>query len=156
MLKRLQWRNRMCLCEISNFSLVQVTSWRPQIHIWGHIESFLLDASSRLCWVVLGRAAALGRFMEGTCLQSLEGWLLMLQNCASTLKVPIWSLMDRTDDVLGTGMTWIWISSNLGQTDLLWVEVWTQNIYIQISVQKFTKCLWVTMTTKNNKIEVSS
>lgn len=95
----------MCLCEISNFSLVQVTSWRPQIHIWGHIESFLLDASSRLCWVMLGRAAALGRFMEGTCLQSLEGWLLMLQNCASTLKVPIWSLMDRTDDVLGTGMT---------------------------------------------------
>ena len=76
-----------------------------EVHNWGRAEGFILDAPSRSCWVVLGRAAALGQFMDGTCLQSLEGWLLMLQNSALTFKVPIWTLMDMADDVLDTGMT---------------------------------------------------
>lgn len=54
---------------------------------------------------MLGRVAALGWFAGGTRLQSLEGWLLMLQKSALTLTVPIRSLMDKADDLLGTEMT---------------------------------------------------
>lgn len=131
-----------------------------EVPSWGRAEGFVWDVPSRGCWAVLGRAAALAPFVEGTRLQSLEGRLLTLHNSALTLKVPIWSLTDKADDALGTGMTWILVTLNLGQTYRLWGEGWAQNIYVQfsvqISVQNFTKCLWVTMMTINNKIEVSS
>lgn len=36
------------------------------VHNWGHAEGFILNASCRSYWVVLGRTATLGQFMEDT------------------------------------------------------------------------------------------
>lgn len=136
MLKRLQRKNRASLCDISNFSLVQVTSWRLLRFTTGNmlkVSFWMLPVDlAGLCWAEL---LLLDSSWRVPACRYLEGCLLMLQNSILTLKVPIWSLMDKTDDVMGPGMTWILITSNMGQTDLLWIEVWTQDIYIQLSVQ---------------------
>jgi len=81
-----------------------------EVHSWGHDDGFICGAPSRPCWVVRGRAAALGPFIWQLPAVA-EGWFLILQRSALTLQAPIWSLMDKADDVLGTGMTLVYLKS---------------------------------------------